>query len=117
MINEINAKTVNICHLMYYFSSSCLEVSRDTPLILISSLDNSDLQSKNAVCIYISDYIQNTFFYLGRFLKKLADNQCSPITKGSIYLIKHTSIKPFTMGKDLVEIRYNLRIGILGICC
>ncbi len=30
-----------------------------------------------------------TFFYLERFLKKLADNHCSSITKGSIYHIKH----------------------------
>ena len=37
----------------------------------------------------ISDYMQTTFFYLGRFLKKLADDQCSSITKGSIYYIKH----------------------------
>ncbi len=31
----------------------------------------------------------STVFYLGRFLKKLADDQCSSITKGSIYHIKH----------------------------
>ncbi len=33
--------------------------------------------------------MQTTFFYLERFLKKLADDQCSYITKGSIYHIKH----------------------------
>ncbi len=33
--------------------------------------------------------IQTTFFYLERFLKKLADDQCFSITKGSIYHIKH----------------------------
>ncbi len=37
----------------------------------------------------ISDYIQAAFFYLGRFLKKVADDHCSSITKGSIYHIKH----------------------------
>ena len=45
----------------------------------------------------ISDYMQTTFFYLGRFIKKLADDQCSSITKVSIYHIKHMSIQPFTM--------------------
>ncbi len=37
----------------------------------------------------MTDFKQTTFFYLGKFLKKLADNQCSSITKGSIYHIKH----------------------------
>ena len=38
-----------------------------------------------------SDFMQTTCFYLGSFLKKLADNQFSPILiiKGSIYHIKH----------------------------
>ncbi len=40
-------------------------------------------KSKLSVCI--SDYMQSTFFFLERFLKKLADEQCSFITKGSIY--------------------------------
>ncbi len=44
-----------------------------------------------------SDYVQTTFFYLGRFLKKLADDQCSSITKFSIYHIKYMSIQPFTI--------------------
>ena len=33
-------------------------------------------------------FCANYFVYLGRFLKKLADNQCSHITKVSIYHIK-----------------------------
>ena len=48
----------------------------------------------------ISDYMQTTFFYLGRFLKKLADDQCFLISKGSIDHIKHMSIQPFTMDVD-----------------
>ena len=48
----------------------------------------------------ILDYIQNTFFYLGRFLKKLADDQYSSIIKDSIYHIKLISIQPFTMAVD-----------------
>ncbi len=47
-----------------------------------------------------TDYIQTGLFYLGKFLKKLADDQCSSIAKGSIYHIKHTSMWVFvvTMG-------------------
>ncbi len=48
-----------------------------------------NLPHKLKCSIYISDFIQTTFFYLGRFLKKLADDQCSSITKGSIYHINH----------------------------
>ncbi len=44
--------------------------------------------------IFFSDFIQTTFFYPERFLKKLADDKIllkkySSITKGSIYHIKH----------------------------
>ena len=46
----------------------------------------------------ISEYMQTTFFYLERFLKKLADDQCSLITKSSIYHIKHMCIYHFTIG-------------------
>ncbi len=59
---------------------------------------NAASQIKNALCA--SDYIQTTFFYLGRFLKKLADDQFSSVIKGSIYHIKHMPMQPFTMGVD-----------------
>ena len=48
----------------------------------------------------IADCMQITFFYLGRFLKKLSGDQCSSTTEGSIYHIKHLSMHPFTMGVD-----------------
>ncbi len=48
---------------------------------------------KHSICI--SDFMQTTFFYLGGFLKKLADDHCFSITKGSIYHIKHVSIQPW----------------------
>ncbi len=35
-----------------------------------------------------SGYMQTTFFYAGKFMKILADDQCSSITKGGIYHIK-----------------------------
>ena len=54
--------------------------------------------------MWISDYIHTTSFYLGRFQKKLGDDQCSSITKGSIYHIKYMSIQFFTMEVDSPEI-------------
>ena len=45
----------------------------------------SDPQSKNAVSV-ISDHMQSTFFYLGKFLKRWADDQSSSITKEGIIL-------------------------------
>ena len=54
---------------------------------------------KHSICM--ADYIRTTFFYLGKFLKELADNQCSSITKGSIYHIKHMSITTFYHGSGL----------------
>ncbi len=51
----------------------------------------------------ISDYIQSTSLYLGQFLKKLADDQCSSITVICIYHIKHMSLQPFTMGVDWLD--------------
>ena len=47
-----------------------------------------------------SDFMQTTFFYLGKSLKKLADDQCSSITIDSIYHIKHLYIQPFTTVVD-----------------
>ncbi len=35
--------------------------------------------SKHAVSAFQISFMQTTFFYLGRFLKKLADDQCSSI--------------------------------------
>ena len=45
---------------------------------------------------YLHFRFQITFFYLGRFLKKLADDQWSSTTKGSIYHTKHMYIQPLT---------------------
>ncbi len=50
---------------------------------------------KSSICI--SNFIQTTLFYLGRFVKKLADNQFYSITKGIIYRTKHIYIHPFSM--------------------
>ena len=47
-------------------------------------------QIKHSLCI------SDNFFYLGGFLKKITDDQCSSLTKGSIHHIKHISIQPFS---------------------
>ncbi len=50
----------------------------------------------------ISDYVQSTSFYLGRFQKKLAHDQCSLISKDSICHNKYMAIQPFTKEVDLL---------------
>ena len=52
----------------------------------------------------ILDHWHGTSFCLWKFLKKLADDQCSFITKGSIYFMKHMYIQPFSMEVDWPEI-------------
>ena len=37
----------------------------------------------------ILDHMQSTFFCIRKLLKKLAEDQCSSITKGTLYYIKH----------------------------
>ncbi len=61
----------------------------------------------------------HTIYYLclGKFLKKLADEQCSSVTKGSIYHIKHVSIQPFTMGVDWVEIECLMEVSLKFDIC
>ena len=57
-------------------------------------------QIKNTVCAFLITY-KLLCLYLGRFLKKLADDQCSSKPKGSIYhIVKQKSMKPLTMGVD-----------------
>ena len=60
--------------------------------------NTAPLSKKRSMCI--SGNMQTTFFYLGRFLKKLADDQCCSITIGSMYHMKHMSIQAFTVGVD-----------------
>ncbi len=72
-------------------------------------------QVKTRICI--SDFMQATFFYLGRFLKKLADDQCSSITKGSVYHIKHIYIQPFTTVVDWPEIWCLMEVSTMFYIC
>ena len=49
---------------------------------------NSVPQSKNTVCAF-QIYANTSFVYLGKFVKELADHQCSSIIEKGIYHIKH----------------------------
>ncbi len=60
-------------------------------------------------------HINYTFFYLEKFLKKLADNQCPTITKGSIYHIKHMSIQPFTKLVEGPDIELSIEVPTIMI--
>ena len=51
----------------------------------------------------------NYFFYLERFLKKLADDQCSARSKGSIYHIKHMYMQSFTAVVDWPVLNVKLK--------
>ena len=63
-----------------------------------------------------SDYIQTTFFSCWRFIKKLAENQCSSITKGNIYHIKHIHTT-FTMVVDWPEIECSMEVFTMFDIC
>ena len=53
------------------------------PVLEVKKQDVKTVKVKRRMCI--SNYMQTTFFYLGGFIKEMADGQCSSITKGSIY--------------------------------
>ena len=56
----------------------------------------------------ILDFIQTTIFDLGRFLKNLADDQWSSVTKGSVYHII-TYITNFTMGINyFIDLKFDI---------
>ncbi len=92
-------------------TTNCFTRIKNTARFLKTTI--SALQSKNyGMCI--SDCMQATFFYLGRFLKKLV---CFLITKGSIYYIKHMFIQLFTMGVDWPEIWHLMDISTMFYIC
>ena len=61
--------------------------------------------------------MQTTFFYLERHLKKLADDQCSLRTKGSIYHTKHMYIQSFTTVLDWAEIWCLMEVSTMFYIC
>ncbi len=61
--------------------------------------------------------METTFFYLGRFLKKLADDQCTSITKCSIYHINNMYIHPFTTVVDWPEIWCLMEVSTMFYIC
>ena len=46
------------------------------------------------------------------FMKKLADYQCFPVSKSSIYHIKYMPIQPFTIGVDLRKIGHLMDVSV-----
>ncbi len=66
--------------------------------------DSALMSHKVKYSIYILDHTQSTFFCLGKFLKWLADDRSSFITKGSIYYIEYMHIQPVSVGVDWPEI-------------
>ncbi len=67
---------------------------------------------KRSICI--SDFKQTTFFYLERYLKKLADDQFSSMPKSSIYHTKHIYIQPFYPSSGLIR---NLTFNLKYLLC
>ena len=91
---------------------------------LISYVTHVNLKTHHLFCpttqktnICISDSIQTTFFYLGRLMKKLADDQCSSITNGSISSIPNMYIQPSTTVVDWPEIRYLMEVSTMVYIC
>ncbi len=65
-----------------------------------------------SMCIVHLDHTLSIFLWLEKFLKKYTNDQCSSITKGSIYHMKHMYKQSFSMGVDWPEIKHlNL------VCC
>ena len=62
----------------------------------------------------ILDHMQSTFFCCGKILKKLADDQYSSITKGSIYYIKCMFIQSFSMEVDWPEISCLMEVSTMS---
>ncbi len=58
--------------------------------------------------MHIIDHTQSTFFCLGKFLKKLANDQCSVITKGRIYNIKHNYVQNNLLAWKWIEQKFDV---------
>ncbi len=70
--------------------------------------------SKNAVSAFQISCKLLSFTLEDFSLKKLADDQCSSITKGSIYLyMNHMYIQPFTTKVDWPEIGCLMEVSVL----
>ncbi len=67
--------------------------------------------------MYISDNMQTTLIHLRRFLKKIADDQCSSITKAVSTISNICPYVLFNMGVDWSEIGLFMEVSImLNIC-
>ena len=87
----LRLETHDTCDYDYLEVNAFLIIGSAAPHMAISAISRFIKfapQSKNTVRIL--DHMQRSFFCLGKFLKKLADDQCSSTTKGSICYIKHS---------------------------
>ncbi len=73
----------NVANRYYYYGSWEWHAS-ERQFMCYSFLFCSQLKLKHSICI--SDFMQTTFFYHGRFLKTLANDQCSSILHWRRYL-------------------------------
>ncbi len=63
-------------------------------------------------------FYANYFLLPWKFLKKLTDNQCSSITKDSIYhIMKHMYIQPFTIVVDWPDIGCLMEVSTMSYNC
>ncbi len=72
------------------------------------------LPHKVKMHVCISDNIQTTFYYHGRFLNILADDYSFAITRGSTSTISNMSIQPFTLRVDWNEIGCLMEVSIMS---
>ncbi len=86
-------------------------VWRFNPIYVTHNLSSAP-PSKNAVSAF-----QISCELLSFTMKKLADDQRSSITKGSIYHIKHMYIQPFTTVVDWPEIRCLREVSTMFDIC
>ena len=85
-----------LTHVQFFITPSLIGSINDR----IFHFDQSDSHLPHWVKMqYVHFRLHTTYFLLLRKIpEELADDQCSSITKGSIYHIKHISIQPFTTG-------------------
>ena len=89
------------------------ELDQSKEKIVSCSNHNFVPQSINVVCAFQITYKTT----LGRFVKKIADDQYSSVSKGRIYHIKHMSIQPFALGMVWPEIGCLMEVPIMIDIC
>ncbi len=76
-----------------------------------------DSQSKNIVCALQITFRVLLLTFEWKFLKRLADDQCSSIIEGNTYYIKHMSKKPFSMEVDWLQSWCSMKVSTMFHIC